>query len=138
MESKNFSKKSEIILVSLSIFAIFISTLLVIFANQFYTIIYDILSTKVFHREFDFNKWLPSIESFFLIEISSLKNKNPHHIPQKIVTALFALAIESGIDFKTCCHKTAYTNSIKIIAQYRKQKFTDKKSKPDAFFPRTV
>ena len=67
MESKNFSKKSEIILVSLSIFAIFISTLLVIFANQFYTIIYEILSTKVFHREFDFNKWLPSIESFFLI-----------------------------------------------------------------------
>ena len=50
MESKNFSKKSEIILVSLSIFAIFISTLLVIFANQFYTIIYEILSTKVFHR----------------------------------------------------------------------------------------
>lgn len=76
--------------------------------------------------------------AIFLIEISSLKNKNPHHIPQKIVTALFALAIESGIDFKTCCHKTAYTNSIKIIAQYRKQKFTDKKSKPDAFFPRTV
>ena len=67
MESKNFSKKSEIILVSLSIFAIFISTLLVIFANQFYTIIYEILSTKVFYREFDFNKWLPSIESFFLI-----------------------------------------------------------------------
>lgn len=67
MESKTFSKKSEIILVSLSIFAIFISTLLVIFANQFYSIIYDILSTKIFHREFDFNKWLPSIESFFLI-----------------------------------------------------------------------
>ena len=69
MESKisSFSKKTEIILVSLSIFAIFVSTLLVIFANQFYSIIYDILSTKIFHREFDFNKWLPSIESFFLI-----------------------------------------------------------------------
>lgn len=69
MESKisSFSKKTEIILISLSIFAIFISTLLVIFANQFYSIIYDILSTKIFHREFDFNKWLPSIESFFLI-----------------------------------------------------------------------
>ena len=62
MESKNFSKKSEIILVSLSIFAIFISTLLVIFANQCYTIIYEILSTKVFHREFYFIKLLRSIE----------------------------------------------------------------------------
>lgn len=68
-QKKYFSKKTTITLLILSGIALIFSSILILFSNQFYSLIYEILSKKVFHREFDFEKWLPSIESFFLIPI---------------------------------------------------------------------
>ncbi len=69
LEKKYFSKKATVTLLAISIVAIVLSSILILFSNQFYGLIYEILSKKVFHREFDFEKWLLSIESFFLVPI---------------------------------------------------------------------
>lgn len=61
-----FSKKTATVLTVLSIAALILSALLVLFSNQFVDFFYTILSQKVFHREFSIEKWLPSIASFFL------------------------------------------------------------------------
>ena len=61
-----FSKKTSTVLTAVSIFALFLSAILILFSNQFVDFTYTILSQKVFHREFSIEKWLPSIVSFFL------------------------------------------------------------------------
>lgn len=62
-----FSKKASNIIVALSVLLLVFSTVLVLFSNQLVDVIYQILSQKIFHREFSIEKWLPSILSFTLI-----------------------------------------------------------------------
>ncbi len=62
-----FSKKTSNIIVAFSILFLIISTVLVLFSNQLVDVIYQILSQKVFHRDFSIEKWLSSILSFTLI-----------------------------------------------------------------------
>ncbi len=52
---------------SLSFLCLLIGTLLICFSHDFINLFYSILSEKVFHRSFDLTKWLPTIESFFII-----------------------------------------------------------------------
>ena len=64
-----FSKKTWIATLSISIFLMVLGGLLILFSNQLVNFAYDFLSQKIFHREFSLEKWLPSIESFFLVPI---------------------------------------------------------------------
>ena len=42
---------------------------LICFSHEFINFAYTLFSEKIFHRSFDLNKWLPTIESFFIIPI---------------------------------------------------------------------
>ena len=62
-----FSRKKDITILSLSAAMLILTTILVLFSNQFISVMYAFLSQKVFHREFSLEKWGASIQSFFLI-----------------------------------------------------------------------
>ena len=64
-----FSKKNSIILVSLSSVFLLFGTILILCSGQFIDLTYSILSQKIFHRDFDLTKWLPTLESLFLFPI---------------------------------------------------------------------
>ena len=64
-----FSKKNSIILVSLSSVFLLFGTILILCSGQLIDLTYSILSQKIFHREFDLTKWLPTLESLFLFPI---------------------------------------------------------------------
>ena len=51
----------------LSFLFLLAGTILICFSHEFINFSYMILSEKVFHRSFDLSKWLPTIESFFII-----------------------------------------------------------------------
>lgn len=61
-----FSKKTNNTLLTISIIALFFSTIMVLFSTQFIDIAYSFLQ-KALHRNFSLEKWRSSIESFFLI-----------------------------------------------------------------------
>ncbi len=58
--------------VLLSIVLLFDSTLLILFSSQFISVVYDIISQKIFHRDFSIEKWLPLLRSFILIPACSI------------------------------------------------------------------
>lgn len=62
-----FTKKQSYIFMSLSFLCLLIGTVLICFSHDFINFSYYLLSEKVFHRSFDLTKWLPTIESFFII-----------------------------------------------------------------------
>lgn len=62
-----FTKKQSYIFMSLSFLCLLIGTILICFSHDFINFSYYLLSEKVFHRSFDLTKWLPTIESFFII-----------------------------------------------------------------------
>ncbi len=62
-----FTKKQSYIFMSLSFLCLLIGTVLICFSHEFINFTYYLLSEKVFHRSFDLEKWLPTIESFFII-----------------------------------------------------------------------
>ncbi len=64
-----FSRKNSYILLALSVILLFASTVLILFSNQFVSVVYSILSQKIFHREFSLDKWMSSINSIFMIPI---------------------------------------------------------------------
>ena len=64
-----FSKKNSLILIILSSIALIFGTILVLRSGQFINLAYNILSQKIFHRDFDIQKWLPTMESLFLFPI---------------------------------------------------------------------
>lgn len=64
-----FSRKTSVVTLSFSIGLLVLSSLLVLFSNQLVDFAYEILSKYIFHREFSIDKWLSSIESFFLVPV---------------------------------------------------------------------
>ncbi|MBQ3670225.1 MAG: hypothetical protein II921_01945, partial [Treponema sp.] len=64
-----FSKKTSIFVLGFSILFLVLSSLLVLFSNQLVDFAYEILSKHIFHREFSIEKWLASIQSFFLVPV---------------------------------------------------------------------
>lgn len=64
-----FSKRTEIIFLSCTAVLLISGTLLVAFSNEFIPYLYDFISQKVFHREFKIEKWLPTLQSFFMIPV---------------------------------------------------------------------
>lgn len=65
----HFSKKQSIIFMGISFSILILGTFLVCFSSSFIPSAYDFFSQKVFHRSFDLEKWLPTIESFFIIPV---------------------------------------------------------------------
>ena len=64
-----FSKKNSLIFIALSSVFLIFGTILVLCSGQFINLAYNILSQKIFHRDFDLQKWLPTLESLFLFPI---------------------------------------------------------------------
>ena len=54
---KEFDSKANIVLLSLSIFGIVLSSLILLGSTQIFTFLAEFLSEKVFHRDFDIAKW---------------------------------------------------------------------------------
>lgn len=54
---KEFGSKANIVLLSLSIFGIVLSSLILLGSTQIFTFLAEFLSEKVFHRDFDIAKW---------------------------------------------------------------------------------
>lgn len=64
-----FSRKQSLIFMGVSFLVLILGTTLVCFSSHFIQFSYDFFSQKVFHRSFDLAKWLPTIESFFIIPV---------------------------------------------------------------------
>lgn len=62
-----FTKKQSFVFMLFSFLCIIAGSLLICFSHSFIDFSYNFLSEKIFHRSFDLDKWLPTIESFFLI-----------------------------------------------------------------------
>ncbi|AEE15745.1 hypothetical protein Trebr_0297 [Treponema brennaborense DSM 12168] len=60
---KEFSKKANIILLSLSFLGLILGSLLILFSNNLVNDIQTVLETKIFHRTFDITKWADTITS---------------------------------------------------------------------------
>lgn len=93
-----FSKKNSLILIILSSVLLLFGTILVLCSGQFINLAYDILSQKIFHRDFDIQKWLPTMESLFLFPIFIVVSINAVVFPKYenkykiiILSVVFAL-----------------------------------------------
>lgn len=64
-----FSRKQSFIFMGVSFLVLILGTMLVCFSSNFIQFSYDFFSQKVFHRSFNLAKWLPTIESFFIIPV---------------------------------------------------------------------
>ena len=62
-----FTKKQSYIFMLFSFLFLITGSILICFSHEFINFCYTLLSEKVFHRSFDLDKWLPTIESFFII-----------------------------------------------------------------------
>ena len=67
-----FSRKQSFIFMGVSFLVLILGTTLVCFSSNFIQFSYDFFSQKVFHRSFDLAKWLPTIESFFIIPVFAM------------------------------------------------------------------
>ena len=64
-----FTKKQSYIFLAVSFLFLIAGSILICFSHEFINFAYTLFSEKIFHRSFDLNKWLPTIESFFIIPI---------------------------------------------------------------------
>ena len=104
-----FTRKNSIIFISLSSLFLVFGTVLILCSGQFIDFAYNILSEKIFHRDFDLEKWLPTLESLFLFPIFIVvsfnavifhKYENKYKIILLITTFLlltFSILFASGI-----------------------------------------
>lgn len=96
----NFSKKTYFA-ISISFIALIFGTILLLLSEQLISTIYDILAHKVYHREFNLEKWLPTIESLLSIPLFLVISLNAVFFPkytdkQKVILiagTLFSLSI---------------------------------------------
>lgn len=93
-----FSKKNSLIFIALSSVFLIFGTILVLCSGQFINLAYNILSQKIFHRNFDLQKWLPTLESLFLFPIFVVISVNAVIFPKYenkykiiILSVVFAL-----------------------------------------------
>ncbi|MCR5290535.1 MAG: hypothetical protein K6E51_11120 [Treponema sp.] len=112
-----FSKRTTSILVPLSIVCLLAGSLLVLFSQQSIAVMYTFLSKSIFHREFSLEKWLPTIESFFMIPLFTVVFFNAlvfHKYTEKIrllmVSVLFAV-IAFMIIYVTATRSDAFVNT---------------------------
>ena len=62
-------KKTANSLLIISFVLLVMGMALVLFSNNFIEFFYEFLSQKIFHRDFELAKWLPTMQSFFLMPI---------------------------------------------------------------------
>src|SRR5574344_170173 len=64
-----FSKKTGTVLVAVSVILLALGAALTLFSGQLTSAMYTFFSQKIFHREFSLDKWLPTIQSFFIFPV---------------------------------------------------------------------
>ena len=64
-----FSRRTEIIFFMVTAVVLVLGTLFVAFSESFIPYLYVFISQKVFHREFEIEKWLPTLQSFFMLPV---------------------------------------------------------------------
>ena len=67
--TKSFSKKTEVLLFSATVFFLLLGTILIAYSEQIIPLLYNFFSKKVFHRDFSLESWLPTLQSFILIPV---------------------------------------------------------------------
>lgn len=67
--TKSFSKKTEVLLFSVTVFFLLLGTILIAYSEQIIPLLYNFFSKKVFHRDFSLESWLPTLQSFILIPV---------------------------------------------------------------------
>ena len=72
------------------------------------------------------------------ISIDSWNNTTDHKIAKISAIGLFAIATESGTDFKTICHKKAYAAIENITIEKHKKYNGERKSCMEASFENTL
>ena len=108
-----FSKKTEILFFSVSLFFLIFGTILIAFSDKFIAPMYDFFSKTVFHREFSLEAWLPTLQSFILIPVFAVIFFNVilFHRHSNKAKLLYLSAITACIGFLvvytvfTCMHK---------------------------------
>lgn len=63
---KEFSKKTDCILLALSIFFLIFGSIVILFSNNFVYILKDFIQNVVFHEEFDIEPWFDTLLSIFM------------------------------------------------------------------------
>ncbi len=132
-----FSKKIDTLLVSFSIIFLVVMVVFTLGSSRFITNGYDFLSQKLFHREFDLEKWLPTINSLFLAPLFGLIVVNAvifpkYHESSKILLTSALLVIMLGsIVYTSIMTTDAHVNS-DLAAEYllAKQCFLEKSILP--------
>lgn len=118
-----FSKKMDAVLLSLSIVLFVITTVFTLGSNQLITISYDFLSQKILHREFDLEKWLPTIQSLFLAPLLLIVGANAFIFPKyressKITLISVLLAVMLGSIVYTVAMTTDANVNSDLAAEY--------------------
>ena len=93
-------KKTNLAII-ISFIALFFGTVLLLLSEQFITTMYDFLAHRIYHREFNLQKWLPTIESLLSIPLFLVISLNAIFFPkynekQKVILvsgALISLAV---------------------------------------------
>ena len=132
-----FSKKTSVVLLGISVFLLVFGTMLVLNSSQFIQVLYDFLSKKVLHREFNIEKWLPTLESFFLFPLLLFFSCNAILFPKystkyRLFLLILLLAdILFAIVYTTAITTDAHVNS-DLAAEYllAKQCFLEKSILP--------
>lgn len=132
-----FSQKVSVILVACSAIVLLLGTVIILNSSQFVQGLYNFLSQKVFHREFDIEKWLPTMESIFLIPLFLVVVVNAILFPKYCVKYKMALLCILLVDmlvvivFTTATTTDAHVNS-DLAAEYllAKQCFLEKSILP--------
>ena len=118
-----FSQKVSVILVACSAIVLLLGTVIILNSSQFVQGLYNFLSQKVFHREFDIEKWLPTMESIFLIPLFLVVVVNAILFPKYCVKYKMALLCILLVDmlvvivFTTATTTDAHVNS-DLAAEY--------------------
>ena len=132
-----FSKKTDTLFVCFSIVFLVITVVFTLGSNQFITSGYDFLSQKVFHREFDLEKWLPTISSllvaplFVLIVVNAIIFPKYHESSKILLIVALLVVMLGSIVYTVAMTTDAHVNS-DLAAEYllAKQCFLEKSILP--------
>ena len=132
-----FSKKTDTLLLSLSILFFIIAAVFTLCSSQFIDWGYDFLAQKILHREFDLEKWMPTISSILLAPLLCIVAVNALLFPKyrensKVILILVLLAVILGsIVYTTASTTDAHVNS-DLASEYllAKQCFLEKSILP--------
>ena len=112
---KEFNKRTEIVLLGISVIGLIVGALLIFFSNSLLYLMETFLETKVFHREFDLSKWGDTINallSFPLFMVIAIDTLLFLKFSDKTKIVLLSLYIITSLFFIAYC---SFTRSFQFI-----------------------